>query len=328
MSQQLTRWGILGTGRIAREFAQGLTSVPDAKLVAVGSRTQSSADAFADHFQVPNRHATYEALAADHEVDAIYISTPHPMHCENTLLCLAAGKHVLCEKPFAINADQAQTMIDAARRHKLFLMEAMWSRFLPSTRAMLEVISSGQIGEARLLQADFGFHAEFNPAGRLFNPALGGGALLDVGVYPISLASMIFGSPDRATGDAHIGISGVDEQSAVVLHHAGGQLAVLHAAISLETAQEAVLYGSEGHIYMQPPWWKCPKVSVVRPGRSEEIIEIPIAGNGYNYQAIEVGRCLREGLVESPIMPLDETLSIMKTMDGLRKQWGLKYPME
>ena len=328
MSQQLTRWGILGTGRIAREFAEGLTSVPEAKLVAVGSRTQASADAFADRFHVPNRHASYEALAADHDVDVIYISTPHSLHCENTMLCLSAGKHVLCEKPFAINAGQAQQMVDAARKHKRFLMEAMWSRFLPSTRAVVDAVKQGEIGEARLLQADFGFRAEFNPAGRLFNPELGGGALLDVGVYPISLASMLFGTPDRATGDAHIGMSGVDEHSAIVLHHEDGRLAVLHTSVSLDTAQEAILYGTQGHIYMHSPWWKCPTVSVVRPGKSEETIEIPITGNGYNYPAVEVGRCLREGLLESPIMPLDETLSIMKTMDSLRAQWGLKYPME
>jgi predicted dehydrogenase len=324
----MIRWGILGTGRIAKDFARGLMSVRDAVLTAVGSRQQATADAFARAFNARRAHPTYEDLAADTEVDAIYISTPHPLHCENTLLCLSEGKAVLCEKPFAMNAKQAAKMVAAARRRKLFLMEAMWGRFHPAQVKLRSLIREGIIGEPRLLQADFAFRAPFDAGNRLFNPALGGGALLDVGIYPISLASMIFGTPDQVAGLADIGKTGVDEQSAYLLHHKGGQLAVLHAAVRTECAQDARLFGTEGSITMTSPFWKCEQLIVQRPGRKPRTIKCPIRGNGWNYQAEEVGRCLREGRLESDVMPLDETVAIMRTLDALRKPWGLRYPNE
>lgn len=328
MRDRVIRWGIMGTGRIAKDFARGLASVRGAALVAVGSREQATADAFARQFKVARAHPTYEALAADAGVDAIYISTPHPLHCENTLLCLSRGKAVLCEKPFALNAKQAAKMVAAARKKKLFLMEAMWTRFLPAVVKLRAIIKDGVIGQPRLLQADFGFRAEFDAKHRLFNPDLGGGAMLDVGIYPISLAAMIFGTPDKVTGLADLGKTGVDEQSAYVLHHQAGGLAVLHAAVRTDTTQEARLFGTEGSITLTSPFWKCEQLVVRRAGRKERIIKCPLRGNGWNYQADEVGRCLREGRTESDVMPLDETVAIMKTMDTIRGQWGLRYPKE
>src|SRR5215216_7626821 len=195
-----TRWGILGTGNIASQFARGLVALDDAELVAVGSRTAESAEAFGERFSAPRRHASYAALASDPDVDAIYIATPHPLHHDNTIMGLEAGKAVLCEKPFAINAGQAQAMIATARERGVFLMEAMWTRFLPHMVRLRELLAAGAIGEVRMLQADFGFRTSFNPQSRLFDPALGGGALLDVGVYTISFAQMILGEPDRVTG--------------------------------------------------------------------------------------------------------------------------------
>jgi predicted dehydrogenase len=322
------RWGIIGTGNIAKQFARGLTVLPDAKLVAIGSRTRASAEAFGEMFDVPHRHASYENLAQDSEVDAVYIGTPHPLHRENSLLCLEAGKAVLCEKPFAINAAQTEEIINLARQKQLFLMEAMWTRFLPALVRVRELLASQVLGQARILTADFGFRAQFDPQHRLFNPELGGGALLDVGVYPVSLASMVFGPPTRIASLAHLGPTGVDEQAAVVLGHEDGQMAILSASITISTPQEAILAGSEGQIKIHSPWWKPTKLTLSVSGQEDDLIEMPFTGNGYHYEAAEVMSCLRAGKLESDVMPLDETLSIMQTLDNIRAQWGLRYPME
>jgi predicted dehydrogenase len=323
-----TRWGILGTGNIASQFARGLAALDDAELSAVGSRTEESAQAFGERFGVPRRHASYAALASDPELDAIYVATPHPLHKDNTLLCLQAGKAVLCEKPFAINAGEAQSMIAAARQRGLFLMEAMWTRFLPHMVRLRELLAAGAIGEVRMLQADFGFRTEFNPRGRLFDPALGGGALLDVGIYPVSLAAMLFGAPAQVAGLAHLGATGVDEQSAMIFRYPQGQLAVLSSAIRTNSPHEALLLGTTGRIRLHSSWWKPTSMTLSTNDRPDQLIELPAVGNGYNYEAAEVGRCLREGRKESEVMPLDETLSIVRTLDELRGQWGLRYPSE
>jgi len=323
-----TRWGILGTGNIASQFARGLTALDDAELVAVGSRTDKSAEQFGEQFGVPRRHTSYAALASDPDVDAIYVATPHPLHMENTLLSLEAGKAVLCEKPFAINAGQAQAMIATARERGVFLMEAMWTRFLPHIVRLRELVAARAIGELRMLQADFGFRTSFNPKGRLFDPAMGGGALLDVGVYPVSLASMLFGAPERVVSMAHLGATGVDEQSAMIFGYAGGQLALLSQAIRTHSPHEALLLGTAGKLRVHTSWWKATTMTLSADGRPDELIDVRAAGNGYNYEAAEVGRCLREGRTESDIMPLDETLAIIRTLDELRAQWGLRYPGE
>jgi predicted dehydrogenase len=322
------RWGILGTGRIAGVFAEGLRSAEGAELVAVGSRTSAAAEAFAQRFGAARSHGSYAALAEDAEVDAIYVATPHTLHKENTLLCLAAGKPVLCEKPFAINADEAVQMIAAARERRVFLMEAMWTRFLPHIARVRELIAAGAIGELRLLKADFCFRTGFNPGGRLFDPALGGGGLLDVGIYPVSLASLLLGTPSQVAALAELGATGVDEQSAVLLSHPGGQLAVLTCAIRTSSPNGATILGTDGHIRIEPEWWRPTRVILARAGQPEETIDVPAAGNGYNYEAEEVGRCVRAGKIESDVMPLDETLAIMRTLDQVRAQWGLRYPSE
>lgn len=323
-----TRWGILGTGAIAKHFATGLSFLPDAELVAVGSRSSTSAAQFADLFDVPHRHSSYRELASDPDVDVVYIAVPHALHKESSLLCLQAGKPVLCEKPFTINAREAEELIAFARQEKLFLMEAMWTRFLPSIIQLQAVLLSGVIGDVRMLTADFGFRTNFNPAARLFNPALGGGALLDVGIYTVSLASMLFGEPERTSGLAHLGETGVDEQSAMIFGYRDGQLAILATAIRTITLQEAAILGTQGSIKIHAPWWRSTKLSLSIAGKEDEVIEAPFDGNEYNYEAAEVMRCLEDGRLESDRMPLAETLSIMKTMDQVRSQWGLKYPME
>jgi predicted dehydrogenase len=324
----MIRWGILGTGRIAKTFAQGLAVLPDAELVAVGSRSQTTADAFGDMFHVPHRHASYEGLAADPDVDVVYVATPHSLHRDNSLLCLEAGKAVLCEKPFAINAAQAEEVVALARECGRFVMEAMWTRFLPAIVRVRGLLAEGAIGEVRLLSADFGFRAEFDPRGRLFDPYLGGGALLDVGVYTVSLASMVFGPPARIVSMAHLGPTGVDEQAAVILGYERGQLAVLTTAVRTSTPQEAILMGTGGQMRIHSQWWHPTTLTLALEGREEEVIYLPFEGNGYHYEAAEVMDCLRSGRLESDVMPLDETLAIMETMDQMRAQWGLRYPME
>ncbi len=359
MTHAKIRWGILSTGKIAHAFAQGLRILPDAELVAVGSRSVATAEEFGRQYQIPHRHATYEALAQDPDVDVIYIGTPHPFHKDNTLLCLEHGKAVLCEKPFAINAAEAQAMVDAARARGLFLMEAMWMRYLPAIAKVRALLAEGALGEVQLLTADFGFRAEFDPESRLFNPALGGGTLLDLGIYPLSLTVMVLGLPERVTGMAHLGATGVDEQMAVVLGYPSGQHALLSASFRASLPTEALIVGTRGRLkihnpvfrpqqltlYPEGPW---PPPSSRVPSRLKrwgrrlgldrlwqrlqrlpgKAMSFPLEGNGYNYEAAEVMRCLRAGALESPIMPLDETLAIMRLMDDIRAQWGLRYPME
>lgn len=329
MTGSSIRWGILSTGRIAGVFAEALQSLDDARLVAVGSRDADSAAAFGDRFNIPRRYASYEELAADPDVDIIYVATPHALHAENCLLCLRHGKAVLCEKPFTINARQAAEVIAVARERGIFLMEAMWTRFLPAIVRLRELLAAGAIGEVRMIASDFGFRASVDPRSRLFDPALGGGSLLDVGVYPVSLTSMIFGGePERIATLAHFGSTGVDEEAAMILGYSGGRMAMLWSAIRTETPHETTIMGADGMIRVHPQWWRARTLTLIRSGHADEVIDAPYSGNGYQYEAIEAMRCLRAGLTESPVMPLDETLGIMRTMDAIRRQWGLAYPME
>lgn len=323
------QWGILGTGAIAKLFAEGLRAVPGARLAAVGSRTQAAAERFGAAHGVPRRHGSYEALAADPEVDIVYIATPHALHKDNSILCLRAGKHVLCEKPFTINAREAEELVAVARAEKRFLMEAMWTRFLPVMEAVRQWLREGAIGSVRMVQADFGFRAADDESSRLLDPALGGGSLLDVGVYPIAFAAMVYGRPpERMTGLAHLGRTGVDEQAAYVFGYPDGALALLSSAVRTNSPQEAVILGETGHIRVAAPFWNATEATLFRDGR-EPIIAAPRrTGNGYNYEAEAAVACLRDGRLEDPRMPLDESVAIMRTMDALRAQWGMKYPME
>jgi predicted dehydrogenase len=322
------RWGILGTGRIGHDFATGLRDTPDAETLAVGSRTEDSARDFAASFGIARYYGSYAELVSDPDVDVVYVATPHPFHEANAALCLEAGKHVLCEKPMTVNAVQAERLKALARDKGLFLMEGMWTRFFPLIERVRHLISSGAIGEPRMLNVDFGFRAPFNPLQRLFNPELGGGALLDVGVYCVSLSSMIFGPPVRVTGLAHLGDTGVDEQSAAILDHGDGRISTFSIATRTATPQEAVISGTEGRIRIHPDWWRPDTLTLSRPGRENETIKDPHTGNGFPHEAAEVMRCIRSGAHESDVMPLRETLTIARTMDELRRQWGLVYPGE
>jgi predicted dehydrogenase len=234
----------------------------------------------------------------------------------------------LCEKPFTINTAQARQAIERARQRKLFVMEATWMRFTPMMVEIRKLLAAGVIGDVRMVNADFGIRVDFDPKFRLFDPELGGGGLLDVGIYPVSLAHMILGAPAQVMGLAELGETGIDEQSAFVFGYPGGELAVLHSAIRTETPQEATIIGTEGWIRIHSPWWMPEVMSIHKPGVAPQIVEIPFEANGYTYEAAEVHRCLREGKLESDMMPWEESIAIMETMDRLRGQWGLRYPME
>ncbi len=322
------RWGILGPGRIAHKLAEGLHFVDDAELHAVGSRAVERAEQFGAQYDIPRRYGSYEQLARDPDVDVIYVATPHPYHRENTLLCLEEGKAILCEKPLCVNAGEAQAMITSARQKNLFLMEAMWTRFLPAHVQIRTWLQEEKIGEVRMLLIDFGFRAQFNPEGRLFNPDLAGGALLDIGVYTIALAFMVFGKPPlQITSTAHIGTTGVDEQEAIVLSYDEGALAVISCAVRTQMPGTALILGTEGSIRV--PQFFSASSAELRLGQNSPVpVELMYRGTGFNYQAQEVCRCLREGKQESTIMGLDESLGIMQTMDAVRAQWGLRYPFE
>lgn len=323
------RWGIISTGNIARIFAEGLRDLPNAELLAVASRTQVSADRFGETHGIPRRYATYEALVADPDVDVVYIGTPQVFHYENARLCLEHDKAVLLEKPFTINADETADLIRIARDRGVFIMEAMWTRFLPAIVRIRELLASGVLGRIQLFQADFGFRPPYNPDGRLFNRELGGGALLDIGIYPVSFAGMVFGQqPDRIVSVGHIGGTGVDEASSIIFDYGGGCMAALSISMLAQSPTRAVIVGTEGRIEIPGRFFVPQGFTLALHGKEPAQIELPMDGNGYAHEAAEVARCLRAGKIESNIMPLDETHAIMQTMDAIRAQWGLRYPSE
>jgi dihydrodiol dehydrogenase / D-xylose 1-dehydrogenase (NADP) len=325
---KLIRWGIMGTGTIANSFVKGLSALEGAELYAVASRSKEKAEDFGKKYDAIKIYDSYEQLVKDKDIDIIYIATPNTSHKDNILLCLNNEKPVLCEKPFTINAKEAGEVISLAREKKLFLMEAMWSRFFPIMKKINEWLNDGVIGDLRMVTADFGFRREGPSEERKVSPNRGGGALLDVGVYPISFASTVFGKyPKQITGITSLYDTGVDQQSSMLLGYDKGEMAVLSCAINTPTPKEARIIGNKGSIYI-PDFSRATKATLSIIGEEAIDIEVPLEGNGYNYEAAAAMDCLRERKIESDIMPLDETLSIIKIMDELRRQWGLKYPNE
>ena len=322
------RWGILGTGGIARAFAQGLAETPGAVLAAVGSRTLPSAQAFAGEFGAHAAYGSYAELAGANGVDIIYIGTPHPMHAENAMLALRGGKAVLCEKPFTINRREAAQVVDLAREKKLFLMEAMWTRFMPALAEVRRIVASGEIGEVHQLHADFGFASTRDPAHRVNNRELGGGALLDLGIYPLSIASALMGPIADVQAQALLGDSGVDLATGFTLRHTGGGMSICSCSLQARTPCELTVSGSLGHVRMNSMFHLSTSVTVTIANGAARTVATPFLGNGYVHEAIEAGRCLREGLLESPGMPHDETLALMGVLDTIRQQVGVHYPSD
>lgn len=331
MTQNI-RWGILGTGKIAKAFATALQDTPDATLAAIASRTVDSANKFAAEYGaesgITRAHGSYQALADDPDIDVVYIATPHPMHHENALMCLNAGKGVLVEKSFTMNQREAQDIITLARDKNLFVMEAMWTRFMPAVIEARRIVASGEIGTPANITADFGFTAEVGPEHRLFNPALGGGALLDLGIYPLSIASFFLGSVASVKAQAQMTADGVDLQTAFTLMHEGGGISSCLCSLRSRTPTELTISGTKGFVRLSDRFHNTEAFSVTvvdGASRTERTVSVPRSGNGYTHEAQEVGRCLRAGLIESPVMPHAETLNIMGALDAIREQIGLRY---
>lgn len=321
-------WAVIGPGRIADTFCSDLRHVPGARLAAVVSRSAARAAAFAERFGGAQAYDSVDRMLAQAKIDVVYVATPHQAHAAAVRPCLQAGVAVLCEKPMTVYAAQTADLVALARRRGVFLMEAMWSRFVPAGRLLRDLLDAGVIGEPRALFADFGYRAEHDPSSRLFDPHTAGGALLDVGIYPLALASQVFGAPEQAIGMAQIGSTGVDEQSSYLLRYPGGELAVLYGAVRTRTPCEAVIAGTDGQIRVAAPFYCAHTLTVEREGRVAERHHHPVQGAGYGYEAQAVMQALREGAIESPVMPLDESVAIARTMDQLRAQWGLRYPFE
>lgn len=327
MSKEI-KWGVIGTGWIADKFANAITCIDNTSIAAVGSRTKERAEGFAKSFNIPKAYGSYEEVVNDPDVDMVYIATTHPAHKEDAIMALNAGKHVLCEKPFTVNSRETEEVIKLSREKKLFLMEAMWTRFLPAIVKVREWIKSGAIGEILMFKGDFGFRKMYEPEGRFLNANLAGGALLDVGIYPVSFSSMLYGAqPSEIQSMAHIGATNVDEQFAALLGYGSGSMAVITAAVRAEIGNDAQIIGTEGKIIIPHCWWADSATLIV--GEKEvETFNAPFKVNGYEYEVMEAVCCVLEGKLESSIMPLDETLEIMRTLDKLRSQWGLVYPFE
>lgn len=322
------RWGILGTGFIAHAQTADLVGC-GFTVAAVGSRSQGTADAFAAEFGIPVAHGSYEALVADPGVDAIYISTPHPFHAENALLALRAGKHVLIEKPFTLTAGQAVEVVDAGDAAGLVVMEAMWTRFLPHMLRIREIIASGTLGEVRTLIADHNQDLPKDPLHRLNNLALGGGALLDLGIYPVSFAFDIFGAPTEVKALAAKTVTGVDRQTAILLGFDDGRQAVLHSALDTKGPNTASILGTEGRIEVDTVWYSPTTFTVFNAeGEVIERFDTVVAHRGMQFQAWEFERRIRENDRSPVILPAGESVRIMETLDAVREQIGLTYPGE
>lgn len=328
MNHQIIRWGIIGPGRIAEKFARDISFVKNTEIVAVASRNPERARHFADEFRIAHFYDDYKAIAGDPDVDAVYVATPHPMHFENTKMCLNAGKHVLCEKPLTVNTAESKILIDLATEKDLFLMEALWSRFLPVLQEIRQWINNGRIGDIRLIQSTFGFQAPYDPLSRIFSPELAGGALLDIGVYPIAVSQFLMkNNPLYTDARAIIGNTGVDEMIAVNLLYADGAVSQFTASVQAWFSNDCTIYGTLGKIHIEPMFWY-PAKATIYSKTEEQTIHRPLKGGGFEYEIEETCRCIRENMSESPLMTHADTLANMRLMDTIRNTIGLKYPFE
>lgn len=320
------RWGILGTGLIAGIFtsdlrASGLT------VVAAGSRDRSSAERFAAEHDLIRSHGSYAALCEDPAVDIVYVATPNVLHLENALLAISRGKHVLVEKPFAMDEAQASAIAEAARAAGVVVMEAMWTRFLPHMVRVRELVGGGALGDVRTVMADHDQRLPGDPTHRINDRALGGGALFDLGVYPISFAVDLLGPPTSVQAHATMTSTGVDRQTSVIMGHHGGRQSLSHSAIDTLGPVRAAVLGTDARIELAPWWYNATGFTLLdAEDREIETFAQPVGGRGMQYEAFELERVIREGLSESPRMPLDESIAIMRVLDAVRAQIGLVFP--
>ncbi|MFM8385102.1 MAG: Gfo/Idh/MocA family protein [Actinomycetota bacterium] len=326
IAKQNFRWGIIGTGGIARTFARDVSKLDGHRIAAVGSRTLAKSEEFAREFgAVP--HGSYENLV-NSEVDAVYVATPHSLHAKNSILALNSKKPVLCEKPFAVNSHQVQQMIETSHRNSVALMEGMWSRFLPHYRLAREIIASGELGELVAIYADHGQHLPASRYYRLHAPELAGGSLLDLGIYPISLAFMILGRPDSIIAASQPTDTGVDAQTSIVFSYFSGQQAVLTATLKVRTPCTAQIIGTKGRIEFDSYFYAPTDMRVILDGKLAREYPKHYEGHGIREEAKEFSKLVQSGYLESPLMKHSESLEIMESMDEIRKIIGLWYPFE
>lgn len=321
-------WGIIGAGNIAGKFAKDLKLLPQARLKAIASLSSERASAFAAKHKIPDCYDSWDAMAGDPGVDIVYVATRHPFHLENARSCLEAGKAVLCEKPFTMNRRELDQLVRIARQKKVFLMEAIWTRFLPSTRKVLEFTENGKLGKLICVYADFGLRVEYDPNHRLYDPAKGGGALIDIGIYPVFISQLMAGPPEKILATAGFAPSGVDHGCSMIFEQADQVVSSLNCTLLSETPTEANLLFEHGWIRMEPLWLSPGPISIHRRGRRPKRIKFREPGNGYHYEAAEVMRCLDLGLTESPLLPLGFSLDLMGTLDAVRAACGIRYPQD
>jgi predicted dehydrogenase len=320
-------YGILGPGRIAASYCRALEQSATSRIYAIASRDDHRASEFARQFKAEKSYSSYESLVEDPDVDIIYIATPHSFHEQQSILCLTNKKPVICEKPLALSAASAKRIIAASHENKTFMMEGMWSRFNPAIIRAKHIVDSGDIGEVRYISADFGFQKPYDPKGRLYDPALAGGSILDVGVYPLFLALYILGRPDGISAVAQLAPTGVDESCSICLTYPGGVFAQLFCSMLVETKKEAVIAGTKGMILIHTPWYKSMGLTIVR-NNNEEKIPLPYNGNGFEFQIEETNRCLIDGLIESPLLSHDFTLMKAEISDQIISGAGVAYPSD
>ncbi len=320
-------WGIIGLGNIARKFAKDLSLVHDAALMGVASRSLVKAKAFKEEFKVPYAFDNYEALLDCEEVEVVYIAVPHTEHFEWSIKAMEKGKHVLCEKPAGINQAQVKEMVEAARKNKVFFMEALWSRFIPSIQEIKKSIDAGEAGEIVYLHADFAFFAlDRNPDSRVLNPELGGGSLLDIGIYPVFLAYLILGKPDRIEAHAKFLESGTEVQTAITFYYPGAH-ALLFSSLGTHSPIAATIAGTDGTFIIHPRWHEAEGFSLLSDEKKEEF-EFPKVGKGYTYEIEEVHRCLSEDRLESPLWSHQHSLDLISLLDRIREITGIRFPFE
>lgn len=321
-------WGIIGTGNIAGHFAEDLKLLPQARLKAISSRSADRASTFAKKFKIPDCYDSWDAMADDPEIDIVYVATHHPFHYKNTLSCLEAGKAVICEKPITMNRRELEILVRIARKKKVFLMEAIWTRFLPNTRKVLEIMDSGELGQLSNVDADFGFRFEFDKEHRLFDPTKGGGALLDIGIYPVFISQLLAGPPEKLQATARFAPTGIDHSCNMIFEHGNEVVSSLNCTLLSEAPTEASLLFEHGWIRMES-WWLTPgPITIHRKGKKPNRIKFQEPGNGYHYEAAEVMKNLDLGLTESPALPLDFSLDLMGTLDAVRAACGISYPQD
>ncbi len=319
-------WAVLGCGKIARKFSNDLKLLPNARLYAAAARDLPKAAEFAADLGYEKAYGSYEEMLADPEVDIVYVATPHSHHHDHVLLCLHAGKAVLNEKAFALTLPEASDMVQVAREKKRFLMEAFWTRFQPSFQKVLEIIKSGELGALKVVRSDFAFNAPKDPDKRLYNVALGGGSLLDIGIYPVFAAVSVLGVPAKIKALATFAPTGAEESIAMAFQYAGGELASLYSSLATYSFVTTEYNCERGSVRLARRWMAPTTVTVWHEGGREESFSFENPGNGYQLEAAEVMKCLDAGKTESDLMPLSFTLAMMETLDRIRREAGIDFP--